>query len=138
MGTGAPATLEDRIELVRRIYDEHWLDEELDEILPFVDPDCELINPDDAVVGGVRHGIGEVTEAWRSLTTTLNDPKHELLRLEGQGEIVIADIHFSASVRDTEIRVEHEEVHTWTFRDGRIISLEWGRDPEAARRAAGF
>jgi len=132
------STPKQRVDLVERVYEEGWLDSELDEILPFLDPEIELINPDDAVVGGVRHGIEEVTEAWRGLITTLSDTRHNLLGLEGHGDVVIADVQFSASLRDSELRVEHEEFHTWTFRAGRVVSLEWGRDAEAARRAAGF
>ena len=128
------STPKQRVDLVERVYEEGWLDSELDEILPFLDPGIELINPDDAV----RHGIDEVTAAWRGLTTTLSNSRHDLLELEGHGDIVIADVQFSALVRDSEVRVEHEEVHIWTFRDGLVVSLEWGRDAEAARRAAGF
>jgi len=132
------STPKGRVDLVERVYEEGWLDTELDEILPFLDPGIDLINPDDAVVGGVRHGIDEVTEAWRGLITTLSNTRHDLLGLEGHGDVVIADVQFSALVRDSELRVEHEEVHTWTFRNGLVVSLEWGRDAEAARRAAGF
>jgi ketosteroid isomerase-like protein len=133
-----PSTLEQRVALIRRVYEEHWLDGALDKILPFLDPEIELINPEDAVVGGVRHGIEEVAQAWSGLTTTLSDTKHELRQLEGRGEVVIAEVQFSAALRDSDLRVDHEEVQTWTFRDGRVISIEWGLDADAARRSAGF
>jgi hypothetical protein len=33
--------------------------------------------------------------------------------------------------------VLQDEVHTWTLRDGKIVSFEWGRDLASALAAAG-
>jgi hypothetical protein len=34
--------------------------------------------------------------------------------------------------------VTQEEAHTWTFRDGKVISFEWGRDLPAVLKAVGL
>jgi len=53
---------------------------------------------------------------------------------------VVAAVCFHATARrggKTEI-IQEEEAHTWTFRDGKVVRFEWGRDLEAALEAAGF
>jgi len=128
----------DRIELVRSFYDLGWFNGDPSQIVAHADPEIEMVNPPEAVQGGTRHGVEELVEAWRNMVTTLDDSHHGLRKIEGHGDVVLAELTHSAILRDSELRIEQDEVHTWTFRGAKVIRFEWGRDAEAARRAAGF
>jgi ketosteroid isomerase-like protein len=133
-----PQTEEERVELIRRFYDEGWLDTDFDSIVPHLDPDVELVNPEDAVRAGTRKGLDEVVAVRQGLVEALESSRYELRTAEAHGETVVAEVAHSTIVRGSELRVEQAEAHTWTFREGRIIRIEWGRDISAARRAAGL
>ena len=133
-----PDTEADRVELVRSFYELRWFDSDLSQIVAHADPEIEMVNPPEAVQGGTRHGVDGLLEAWRNMVSTLDDSRHKLRVIEGHGDVVLAELTHTAILRDSELLIEQDEVHTWTFRGEKVIRFEWGREVEAARRAAGF
>jgi ketosteroid isomerase-like protein len=101
----------------------------------FATPDIEYINPPDAVEPGVRRGRAEVLDALRNSSDLFDSARHELRELFDLGDAVVAAVSFCTRTRRGGIELVQEEAHTWTFRHGRIVSFEWGRDLGAALRA---
>jgi ketosteroid isomerase-like protein len=64
--------------------------------------------------------------------------RHEVHELFDCGDAVVAAVSFSTRVRGSREELVQEEAHTWTFRDGRIVRFEWGRDLQAALEAVGL
>ena len=80
--------------------------------------------------------------AMRRARQSFPSYRHELHDLFGLGDAVVAAVRFHATAPrrgagKLEV-IEDEEAHTWTFRDGKVIRFEWGRDLKTALEAAGL
>jgi ketosteroid isomerase-like protein len=126
------------VELVRRIYAEGLLDGDLEGLLELSAPDVEYVNPPDAVESGVRRGREEIRGIARTARESLAWAEHELHQIFDGGDRVVAAVTFRARGRESGADVSHGEAHTWTFRKGKIVRFEWGRDLPAALAAAGL
>jgi ketosteroid isomerase-like protein len=129
---------QENVEIVRRIYEQHLLDDHPERVLPLVSPDVEFVNPPEAVEPGVRRGVSELADTLRRVVESFDSTQHELLDLSDAGDSVVAWINFRTRSGGSETEVVQQEAHTWTFRDGRVVRFEWGRDRAAALEAAGL
>ena len=129
---------QENVETVRRLYEIGAIDHQADALRAALDPDAVWINPPDAVEPGTRHGAAEVVAAVENLAHSFDAAEHVLHDLFEAGDIVVASVTFYARGRDSGAELTQDEAHTWIFRDGRVISFEWGRDLPAALEAAGF
>ena len=124
------------VEFVRRVYEEDLLDRDIEAIVERCHSDVVFVNPEEAVEAGTRRG----RDALRALGATFADSfawsEHALHRLYSGDEIVVAEITFRARGKESGIDLEQHEVHSWTFRGGRVVRFEWGRDLQAALAAA--
>jgi ketosteroid isomerase-like protein len=128
----------ENVELVRRIYSDGLLDRDPDRIVhEFATPDVEYINPPEAVEPGIRRGRALVAQALRSSSEMFDWRHHEVHELFDRGDVVVAAVRFCAGSRGSASELVQEEAHTWTFRDGRIVRFQWGRDLRGALEAAG-
>ena len=127
---------QENVELVRGLYTSGAFDRS--ELGPFMAPDCEFVNPPDAVEPGVRRGRAEIAAASRSVNDAFDVHEHRVKRLFGDGESVVAEISFYARGGASGAELEQHEVHTWTIRDGKVVRFEWGRDLASALRAVGL
>jgi ketosteroid isomerase-like protein len=120
------------VEIVRRIYDGSGA------LTDHVDAEIEYVNPPEAVEPGTRRGFAEVAAALQSAAESFDSIRHEIRDLFDGGDVVVASVRFLARSRGSDAEVGQDEVHTWTFRDGKIVRFEWGRDLDAALAAAGL
>jgi len=128
----------ENVELVRRIYSDGLFDRDPDRIVhEFATPDIEYINPPEAVEPGIRRGGAQVARALRSSRELFESGRHEVHELFDCGDAVVAAVSFCTRIRGSGAELVQEEAHTWTFRDGRIVRFEWGRDLGAALEAVG-
>jgi ketosteroid isomerase-like protein len=127
---------QENVEIVRRIYAEGLLDS-ADGHAQLAASLIEYVNPPDAVVPGVRRGE-EVAGALRSLLDTFDEQQCHLVQTYDAGSAVVAQVVFSARGATSGAEAQHEEAHTWTFRDGRPVRFEWGRDLCHALKAVGL
>ena len=127
-------------DLVRQMYEDGVFDHDLGRLIPLLAPDVEFINPAYAVEGGVRRGIEDVRRAYESVIESFGATRHELREVFCSGDVVVAAIDFRASSQrgGSEMEILQKEAHTWTFRDGKVVRFEWGRDLPAALEAAGL
>ena len=127
---------ETNVERLRRLYEGEDI-----AVLEVTD-DAEFVNPPEAIEPGIRRGAAEVTRALRKPYESFDTTRYEVHDLFDAGDTVVASVDFSARVGGSDSEIVQEEVHTWTFRDGKVARFEWGRDldaalaagPEAARR----
>ena len=122
---------------VTRIYEDGLMDGDPSALWSLADPEIELVNPPEAIEGGVRRG-NEVAQAWVSMQESFDSTRHELREVFDGGDVVVAAIDFCTRSRGSQAEVRQFEAHTWTFRGGKILRFEWGRDLEAALAAAGI
>lgn len=128
---------QENVELVRRIYSDGLFDRDPDRIVrEFAAPDIEYINPTEAVEPGIRRGRAQVAQSLRSSSELFDWRRHEVHELFDCEDAVVAAVSFRARIRGSGAELTQEEAHTWTFRDGRIVRFEWGRDLKAALEAA--
>ena len=128
----------ENVEIVRRAYEDGWYDKEPQQLFARMHPDAEFVNPDEAVESGPRRGVAEIAKALRGIEEGFDESRHELRRLYGTGDVLVADVVFVARSGGTKIDVVQDEAHTWTFREGKITRFEWGRTLAAALEAAGL
>jgi ketosteroid isomerase-like protein len=129
----AGAMPQQNVELVRRIYSAGLFDRDPDRIVhEFAAPDIEYINPPEAVEPGIRRGRGQVAQALRNSREVFESARHEVRELFDCGDAVVAAVRFCTRSRGSGAELVQDEAHTWTFRDGRIVRFEWGRDLGAA------
>jgi ketosteroid isomerase-like protein len=129
----------ENVELVRRIYSDGLFDRDPDRIVnELAAADVEYINPPEAVEPGIRRGRAQVAQALRSSSETFDSRRHEVHELFECEDAVVAAVSFRARIRGSGAELVQDEAHTWTFRDGRIVRFEWGRELRAALEAAGL
>lgn len=126
------------LDVIRRIYADGLLDGDIERLLELSDPDAEFVNPPDAVESGIRRGRDAIRGAAETARESFAWSKHELRRLFDGGDRIVAAVTFRACGEGSGLDVSHEEAHTWTFREGRIVRFEWGRDLAGALTAAGL
>lgn len=128
----------ENVEIVRRAYEDGWYDKEPQQLFARMHSDAEFVNPVEAVESGSRSGVAEIAKALRGIEEGFDESRHELRRLYGTGDVLVADVVFVARSRGSKIDVVQDEAHTWTFREGKIARFEWGRNLAAALEAAGL
>jgi len=125
------------VEIVRSIYS-HGLLDKVSGHQYFVDADIEYVNPPDAIDAGVRRGGSEVGKALGVLAEVFDQREHRLKRIFDGGDAVVAEVAFHGKGAGSGAEVTQEEAHTWTFREGRLLRFEWGRNLASALKAVGL
>jgi ketosteroid isomerase-like protein len=130
---------EENLEIVRRIYEEGLIYRDPEGLVAELGaPDIEYVNPPYAVEPGTRRGPAEVAKALRRAHELFASPRYVIQDLFDHGDAVVAVLSFYARGRGSESEAVHEQAHTWTIRDGKIVRYEWGRDRDQALEAAGL
>jgi ketosteroid isomerase-like protein len=129
---------QENVEIVRSLYESGAVDGNFDALRQVLDPEAVYVNPPEAVDPGTRRGVDEVMAAVVSVSTSFEATDHQLRELFDAGEAVVAFVTALAWGRDSGAQVTQEEAHTWTFRDGKVISFEWSRDLPGALEAVGL
>jgi ketosteroid isomerase-like protein len=127
---------EANVELVRDIYARRLLDTREGHV-ELVAMGIEYINPPDAIDPGVRRGPA-VAEALDSLLDAFERTENRPLQFFDAGDKVVAAVRFHSRGSRSGADLEHDEVHTWTFKNGEVATFEWGRDLGAALQASGI
>ncbi|MBN1527589.1 MAG: nuclear transport factor 2 family protein [Thermoleophilaceae bacterium] len=128
----------ENVEIVRRLYETGAVDRAPELLRDLLDDDAVWINPPEAVEPGTRRGAAEVLEALDNLSRSFETAEHTVRELFDAGDAVVASVTFHARGRDSGAELAQDEAHTWTFRNGRVVSFEWGRDLPAALDAVGL
>jgi ketosteroid isomerase-like protein len=128
----------ENVETVRRLYEAGAVDRPEAGLRDVLDPAAVWVNPAEAVEPGTRRGADAIVAAIENLHASFESTEHELRELFDAGDAVVASITFHARGRDSGAELTQDEAHTWTFRDGKVISFEWGRDLPAAKAAVGL
>jgi ketosteroid isomerase-like protein len=123
------------VELVRRMYE--VFDTDFAAALELLTPDVEWVNPPDAVVGGTLSGHEGFAKAMTGIADSFASWSHEPERFTEIGRQVLVDLTFRAKGRGSGVELEKPEFHLWSFRQGKIVRLQWFNRREEALAAAG-
>jgi ketosteroid isomerase-like protein len=127
---------QENVEIVRRAYETGAFDRF--ELGTLIAPDFEFVSPPDAVEPGVRRGVEEIQAVPRRVVAAFDVREHRPTRLFDAGSSVLAQVTFRGRGGTSGAELTQEEVHTWTFREGKVIRFEWGRDLAKALKAVGL
>ena len=99
--------------------------------------DAEWVNPHDAVEPGTRRGADEFNRAIASVFATWDDVQFDTDRVIDNGEQVIAlgSLHGHLHASGMGVSAEHGQI--WTFRDGRVVRMQWFNTHRETLEAAG-
>ncbi len=103
----------------------------------FMDPEIEFVNPADAIEGGTRKGIAGMRIAIENFVSGAGaGATVELDQLEQRGDRVFVQgrVHVKGEASGAEV-VGPPVGSIYTFRDGRILRIEWHYDVAKARAA---
>jgi ketosteroid isomerase-like protein len=131
---GAPAE-SDNVRLVRRMY-EAWNARDREAVSEIVDSEVEYVNPENAVEPGIRRGHEGLFAVMDNLEASFDKQDVRIDEMIDLGDRMLCHVVFRARGRDSGADVEIPEQHLWTFRDGKILRLQWFHDRDAAERAA--
>ncbi len=129
----------ENVEVVRQIYATGCWDSGNDPApaFPFLDPDIEFVNPEDAAMPGTRHGHQGFAMAMQSALDALEFFSHEPLAFDDAGDHVVVEIMLHARGRTSQLELSRPEWHVWTLRNGKAMRVEWFKDRDAALQFAG-
>jgi ketosteroid isomerase-like protein len=135
------AMSQENVEILRRTYTQGLIDHDPKRLVDhFATPDIEYVDPPDDVDPGSRGGRTQVMLAlWRA-RQSFSKYQHELQELFDAGDIVVAAVSFQGTALHRSKRevIQKKEAHVWTFRDGKIVRFENGRNLKEALEAAGL
>jgi ketosteroid isomerase-like protein len=128
-------------DIVRRVAEVVSQGESVDAVMAdleqFMDPEIEWVNPPDAIEGGTRNGIAGIRIAFENFVSGAGaDATVELDELEECGDRVFIQWRVHAKGETSGAAVVGPPVGVvYTFRDGRILRIEWDYDVAKARAA---
>jgi ketosteroid isomerase-like protein len=120
---------QENVEIVRR-----FLLVELDELLPYVDPEI-VWNPVEEAAAEGPEAVRASTERWKS-----EWDDYELIPEEfvDMGDRVVATVRFRARGRVSGIEVDARLYDVFTLRDGKIVRMDQFTEQSEALEAAGL
>jgi len=91
----------------------------------FLAEDAEWVNPHDAVERGTRRGADEFNRAIARVFATWDDVHFHPDEVIDNGDQVVAlgSLHGQLDVSGMVVSAEHGQI--WTFRDGRVVRMQW-------------
>ena len=125
----------ENVRLLRRMY-EAWNARDREAVFELVDSEVEYVNPENAVEPGTRRGHEGLRAVMDNLETSFDRQGVRIDEMLDLGDRILCHVVFRARGRDSGADVEIPEQHLWTFRDGKILRLQWFHDRAAAERAA--
>jgi len=127
----------EREELARAVY-EGLARGDLHPLFSLLAEDAEYVNPDFAMEPGIRRGRSEFEAAVRRIFETFEFSRFDIARLALVGDDLVAVLDVEGHGRTSEAPVRRRFGHLVSFRDGRIVRLEWFLDPGRALEAVGL
>jgi ketosteroid isomerase-like protein len=100
--------------------------------------DAEWVNPHDAIEPGTRHGAAGFNEAIRSVFSAWDEVRLEVERLIENGDDVVALGTLHGRVHGPGMEIDSPHGQIWTFRDGRVIRMQWFNTHDETLDAAGM
>lgn len=123
--------------LVRRLYEAWNGDDPVEDVLPFLDPGFEFVNPPYAVEPGTRSGHNGWREVDANNKAAFESYRHEPDEMIEANDKVLCFVTLVARGRAGGVPFEKREGHVWTLREGRVVRFEWFHEEAEALQAAG-
>src|SRR5688500_127380 len=102
-----------------------------------LDDDAEWVNPPDAVEGGTRRGAAAFNDAIANVFAAWDDVHFDTERVIENGDVVVALGALRGHIRGPGMAVEAQHGQIWTFRDCRVIRMQWCNTHAEALQFAG-
>jgi len=99
--------------------------------------DAEWVNPPDAVEGGTRRGFDAFNDAIANVFAAWDDVHFDTERVIENGDVVVALGALRGHIRGPGMAVEATHGQVWTFREGRVIRMQWFNTHTDAVQIAG-
>ena len=99
--------------------------------------DAEWVNPPDAVEGGTRRGFDAFNDAIANVFAAWDDVHFDADRVIENGDVVVALGALRGHIRGPGMAVEATHGQVWTFRDGRVVRMQWFNSQTDALQIAG-
>jgi ketosteroid isomerase-like protein len=99
--------------------------------------DAEWVNPPDAVEGGTRRGFDAFNDAIANVFAAWDDVHFDTDRVAENGDVVVALGTLRGHIRGPGMAVEATHGQVWTFRDGRVVRMQWFNSHSEALQIAG-
>jgi ketosteroid isomerase-like protein len=131
------AMSEQNVEIVRRIYAEISLRQELPH--EWFDPACVADFTQVAPEGSISRGLDSMNAAIAPYFGTF-ESFHVVAEeiVHADRERVVAAIRDGGRIRDSDAQITSRYFHAWTFRDGKVVRLSSHTDRGDALKAVGL
>jgi ketosteroid isomerase-like protein len=128
---------QENIEIVGRLIDA-WNRADVDGILAFFDPACEVVFPPDVPEPGPFHGHAELRGWAEAFLAAWESHRAEIVELIEAQNSVIAILRLAGRGAGSEIEMDETDAHVFTFRDEKITHWRAFTDRSQALKAAGL
>ena len=131
---------QENVEATRSSYD-LWLSGKFDAWAETIDPNVGWDISTHPLPDVPNRGRGRdafLTDVMATYASGWNDYSAEMKELIDAGDLVIAVLHETATMRETGVSLDRDLVQLWTVRDGRLAFLRVFRTKGEALEAAGL
>ena len=130
---------EENVEMVRIAIDA-WNRGDWDAVFKNAAPDIEMTTPPEepGITAGTYRGRDEIQGFWEGMLAAFEATSAEPEQLLERGDQVVAVIRGRLRPKGSSAEIELRNSHLWTFREGKVISLQLFRKPGEALEAAGL
>ena len=126
---------QENVEIVRSIY-EAFNRGDWDAAFRYTHPDFELTTPP-GINAGTFRGCEECQGFWQDAITAFEAVTAEPEEIFESGEQVVAFVKTRARPKGSSAEIEIRTGHLWTFRDGKVLSLDCSRSPRRPSKPPG-
>ena len=112
---------------------------DVETVVALADPEIQFVNPEYAIEGGTRFGLGGYRTALQNTLDAFDVLRFEIDEIVEAGDKVVVLGTWSARGKGSGVSLDGLHFgHVFTLRDDKLIRHEWFLDRAEALRAAGL
>jgi ketosteroid isomerase-like protein len=128
---------QENVEIVHRLV-EAWNERNVDALLGFFDPGCEVLFPPEVPEPGPFRGHAELRQWAEGFMAAWQSHHAEVVETHVARDTVVASLLLAGRGGGSGLEMEETDAHWFTIRNGRVVRWQSFVDHSEALEAAGF
>jgi uncharacterized protein len=128
---------QENVEIVRRLVGA-WNGGNIDTLLSFFDPDCEVIFPPEVPEPGPFHGHAELRQWAEGFMAAWESHHAEIVETHDAGDTVVVSLHLTGRGGGSGVEMEETDAHLFALRNGKIVRWQNFLDHSEALEVIGL
>jgi ketosteroid isomerase-like protein len=128
---------QENVEVVRQLV-RAWNGGNVDTLLRFFDPDCEVIFRPEVPEPGPLHGHAELRRCAEGFMSAWDTHQAQVVETHDLGDRVVVSLHLAGRGDGSGVEMEETDAHLFAIRNGKIVRWQNFLDCSEALKAAGL